>query len=113
MLDLRRAGAAFRVRWEWLWRTDSRRTWCDLPSSTEKAVQAIFQAATESVVGDGSLTLPCSETDRWLQGRSIQQLAPDIGEGRVSFAIKGLGTLSDMNGALTFPVLLDYILDLV
>jgi hypothetical protein len=39
------------VRWEWFRRTDSRRTWCDLPSSTEKAVQATFHAATESVVG--------------------------------------------------------------
>jgi hypothetical protein len=51
VLDLQRAGVAFRVRSEWFRRTDSRRTWCDLPSSTEKAVQATFHAATESVVG--------------------------------------------------------------
>lgn len=76
VLDLRRAGVAFRVRWEWLRRTDPRRTWCDLPCKPERAVQAVFQAATESIVRDGTLTF--FWTDRWLQGRSIQQIAPAL-----------------------------------
>lgn len=45
---------------------------CDLPASKEKAVATLFQAATESVVGDGTLT--SFWTDRWLQGMGIQQI---------------------------------------
>jgi hypothetical protein len=42
IIDLQRAGVAFRVRWEWLRRTAPDSTMAELPSRREKSVAAVF-----------------------------------------------------------------------
>lgn len=69
--DLRRIGIALRVRWVWKDRCDGRR-----PRTNEKAVLAIFQAATVFNLGNGESTH--FWTDRWLNGASIEELAPTV-----------------------------------
>jgi hypothetical protein len=53
ILDLRFFGFALRLRWEWLRRTDAGRGWERLPSTTERCVQAMFDASFSVLVGDG------------------------------------------------------------
>lgn len=56
--DLRRAGVALRVRWQWLRRVDGdHRTWTSLPDVPERAAVAIFQAATTATLGDDTSTI--------------------------------------------------------
>jgi hypothetical protein len=63
--DLRRAGIALRVCWEWKARTER---WLGLGSS-ERSVVVVFQAATIFSLGNRESTF--FWTDRWIQGSSI------------------------------------------
>ena len=75
-MDLRRAGVAFRARWEWKRRTIHDLSWASQHSSCEKMVSALFCATTASVVGSGESTM--FWTDNWIDGKSIQVLAPAL-----------------------------------
>jgi hypothetical protein len=70
--DLRRAGIALWVRWEWQARTEQR------PSlrSHERSMVAVFQATTVFTLGNGESTF--FWTDRWLKGSSIESFAPAL-----------------------------------
>lgn len=72
--NLKLQGQALRIRWEWLKRTDTERTWVELPDATDRTTQAFFAASVTFAVGDGSRTLFWK--DRWLDGRSIEHVAP-------------------------------------
>jgi len=74
VIDLRMPGVVLRVRWEWLRRTAPNSIWARLPARRDNAVAAVFDAATFSIVGVGKSTL--FWLDRWIDGRSISQLAP-------------------------------------
>lgn len=76
MIDLRCTGVALRVRWEWKCRADRGLNWSSLPRNNEKMVAAVFQAATVSIVGSGESTF--FWTDNWIDGKSIQSLAPAL-----------------------------------
>lgn len=76
MADLRRAGVALRVCWEWLRRVDQNNTWQSLPDAVENSVLAVFKAATVSTIGSSESTL--FWIDNWLQGASIRGLAPTV-----------------------------------
>ena len=68
--DLRRAGIALRVRWEWQARVERR----PALASKEWAVIAVFQAATVFMLGNGESIF--FWTDKWLDDRSIEDAAP-------------------------------------
>jgi hypothetical protein len=74
--DLRRAGVALRVCWQWQRRVGGHQAWRLLLDDSEPAVKAIFQAATTFSLGDGTSTI--FWTDRWLQGSCIKDLAPYV-----------------------------------
>jgi hypothetical protein len=57
---------------KWLQRVDGQRSW----SAHERAVVAVFQAATTSTIGDGATML--FWTDNWIDGSSIRVLAPTV-----------------------------------
>lgn len=69
--DLRCTGVTLRVRWVWRDRCNGR--W---PRTTERAALAIFQAATTFSLGNGESMY--FWTDRWINGFSIEYIAPTI-----------------------------------
>jgi hypothetical protein len=72
--------------------------------------------AVVTKVGDGSNTLFCK--DRWLNGKRIKDIAPAvyvmvpsriINKRKVNEAMLNMRWIADFQGALTFPVLFEYI----
>ena len=74
--DLKRLSWALRMRWIWLKKTEPNRPWATLPVQVPGEVQTFFKIAVFSVVGSGTNTL--FWIDRWLNGRSIADLAPRL-----------------------------------
>jgi hypothetical protein len=70
--DLRPAGIALRVRWEVQARAEGRLAL----RSSERAVVAVFQAATTFHLGDGKSTF--FWTDNWLMGSCPMRIAPTV-----------------------------------
>lgn len=74
--DLKLTGYALHLRWLWLKRVDQPRPWARLPLQCEPEVQRMFEASIDIKPGNGGMTL--FWTDRWLDGTTIQALAPDL-----------------------------------
>jgi hypothetical protein len=64
------------MRWLRLRKTQPDRYWVGLDFQVHPKASAMFAASIKSVVGDGASTL--FWTDRWIQGKSIVDLAPDL-----------------------------------
>jgi hypothetical protein len=67
VLDLTTLGYALRMRWEWQARTSPDKPWASLPTSPERAVQAMFDASVTVEVGNGRRALLWQ--DRWIHDR--------------------------------------------
>ena len=74
IIDLQLFGYALRMRWLWLRRTDDTRSWLHLPDVTERPVEQLFSASIFIELGDGNKAL--FWTDRWVQGKSLLDIAP-------------------------------------
>lgn len=76
--DLRITSNALRLRWLWLKRTDAARPWrtLELDFGSDRAVQDMFQASIDVLLGDGCLALLWA--DRWCSSSSPCILAPDL-----------------------------------
>uniref|UniRef100_A0ACD5U835 Uncharacterized protein n=1 Tax=Avena sativa TaxID=4498 RepID=A0ACD5U835_AVESA len=74
--DLARTAISLRVRWIWRMRTDPQRPWRDLNMHFSRAELQVFEASTMMVVGDGETAR--FWLDHWLNGRTIQELAPEL-----------------------------------
>jgi hypothetical protein len=72
--DLERTGLALRMRWLWFSRTDINRAWSGLDLQFSAEERALFFASTTMSLGNGATALFWE--DRWIQGRSIRELAP-------------------------------------
>lgn len=108
---------ALRIRWLWAQRTDPDRPWAGHNINIPPKARAMFNVAMVSVVGDGESTLFWS--DRWLDGKTVAELAPSLIKAVSKRAVKGrtvaLGLLnrswvSDITGALTVQLLLEFLL---
>ena len=117
VMDLQLFGYALRMRWLWFRKTDASRPWANLPDSTEKVVADLFHASVSMEIGNGERTLFWS--DRWLQGKCIQELAPclfntvgpRVSKRRtVAQALTNDSWVRDIAGALTVQVILDFLL---
>jgi len=117
IFDLQRFGYALRMRWLWMKRTDVARPWHLLPDEKEPIIEAMFQASIYVDLGDGRTALFWS--DRWLDGKSLAEVAPclcatvgpRIKKTRtVAQALHGDLWTTDISGALTVQVILDYLL---
>jgi hypothetical protein len=74
--DLERAGMALRLRWQWFNRTDQNRAWHGLDLQCTKEEKDLFFASTTMTVGDGQTAIFWE--DRWIHGRSISEIAPEL-----------------------------------
>uniref|UniRef100_A0ACD5ZUV9 Uncharacterized protein n=1 Tax=Avena sativa TaxID=4498 RepID=A0ACD5ZUV9_AVESA len=74
--DLELTGMALWLRWQWLDRTDNTKAWNGLDLQFSKEEHTLFFASTYMSLGDGR-TAKFVE-DRWLQGRSILEIAPQL-----------------------------------
>ena len=101
------------MRWVWLKKTEPHRP---LPIHVPEQVRAFFKVAVYSEVGDGTKTL--FWTDRWLHGQCITDLAPRlfaiipkrrIKQRTVQDALTNQSWISDIKGAITVGVIIDYL----
>jgi hypothetical protein len=67
---------ALQTKWLWLQKTDQSRPWHGLTIPIQQPVKDLFAASLISYVGNGSNTL--FWTDKWLNGCSIRDLAPEV-----------------------------------
>ncbi|KAK1627407.1 hypothetical protein QYE76_001722 [Lolium multiflorum] len=74
--DLARMAISLRVRWLWRMHTDPQRPWRGLDMQFSKAELDIFAASTSMTLGNGESALFWE--DRWLDGRSIKEMAPEV-----------------------------------
>jgi hypothetical protein len=114
--NLQLMGFALRLRWLWLDRVDSDKTWSGYFFGADRSAQAFFEASVTVQVGDGSRALLWS--DRWLNGCSILQLAPDLWNAvpprirksrSVRDALSGRRWIRDITFARTVPVVVQYL----
>ncbi|WVZ76358.1 hypothetical protein U9M48_024338 [Paspalum notatum var. saurae] len=116
ILNLETMGWALRIRWLWLQKTNAARPWEGLPVNVPRNAQALFAAAIQVAVGSGKDTL--FWTDRWLQGNSLAELAPNLvlaiskrarKQRTVFQALTNRRWVKDIRGALTVQVLVEYV----
>ena len=72
--DLKTLCIALKARWPWLKRSEPNKPWANLPIQVSREVAALLSMAVTTVVGNGSNTLFWK--DRWLDGKSIQDIVP-------------------------------------
>jgi hypothetical protein len=110
--DLRLLSVALRARWPWLQRTDHSKPWAVLPVQACGTVQALINIAVVSELGDGNDILFWK--DRWLNGRCIGEVAPEVLEHvprriaskrLVKDALTDLNWVADIRGALSVRAL--------
>ncbi|KAG2589482.1 hypothetical protein PVAP13_5NG362481 [Panicum virgatum] len=106
--DLQIQGYALRMRWLWAKRTDPNRPWSALHDRAESIVLDMFNASISIQIGNGQRSY--FWTDRWIQGRSIKDLAPALlaavhpraqRQRTVAEGLSNRAWVRDITGALT------------
>jgi hypothetical protein len=67
---------ALQAKWLWLEKTDPTRSWIGLSIPVQQQVRQLFKSSVVSMVGNGTNTFFWS--DRWLNGQTIQDFAPEV-----------------------------------
>lgn len=116
ILDLRCFIWALKVRWLWLGKTEPARPWSSLPVPVHSCAKSPFTIAIQSKVGNGENTK--FWTDRWLNGCSIEVLAPRLfasvpkrraNRRTVKEALSNNKWLEDIQGHYSVAVLSEYL----
>ncbi|WVZ69729.1 hypothetical protein U9M48_018468 [Paspalum notatum var. saurae] len=90
--------------------------WEGLPVHVPRSAQALFAAAIQIIIGDGEEVL--FWTDKWLHGNLVAELAPNLvmavskkarKQCTVSQALTNRRWVTDIRGALTVQVLVEYL----
>lgn len=76
VLDLSMFAMALRLRWSWHIKTSPHKPWVGINTPCNAGDKDLFDATTQVVVGNGALT--AFWTDRWVDGRSPMQIAPQL-----------------------------------
>jgi hypothetical protein len=100
----------------WLQKMDASRPWAGLPFRAPGCVQALIDMAVVSTVGNGESTK--FWTDRWLQGLTVTDLAPNVilliskkarKQRTVAQGLLGQNWVRDIKGTLSVQVLVEYL----
>jgi hypothetical protein len=78
---------ALQMRWLWLPKTNSDKPWRGLDLNVSNQARALFRVSVTSIIGDGATTY--FWMDKWINGCSIEELAPII----AAAAPKNIGKL--------------------
>lgn len=108
-------GYAFRVRWLWQRRAEQP-AWRALPEKHEDMVEAVFRAGSRWHIGDGKSFL--FWLDPWVGTQNFSVAAPHLFSAirwrartkTVADALRSRAWVRDIAGALSVPVLLDYLM---
>jgi hypothetical protein len=76
MLDMEKMGRALRMCWLWHQRVHPDMPWANLPCKGDSITTSFFMASIQCRVGSG--TSIQFWLDPWLNGLSIEQLAPEL-----------------------------------
>jgi hypothetical protein len=106
---------ALRMGWLWLHKTDPIRPWAQLPFHVPNKVRALFSTVLLSEVGNRANTLFWA--DKWISEQRICDIAPRlfqciprrITKRTVQEALLNRRCISDIKGALSVGVLVEYI----
>jgi hypothetical protein len=113
--DLKLMGRALRSRWLWLQHSDPSKPWASMPMREDAVTQVFFRASAMVTVRNGASTLFWEEW--WLDDQGLQELALDLlatmptqrrRKRMVQSALMGNSWLSDMEGPLIVPILMQY-----
>jgi hypothetical protein len=105
-----------RQRWPWLKKSEPDKPWASLPLQVSKDVEYLLSLAIITEVGDGANTL--FWRDKWLTGRSIQDLAPNLyalvpkrraSRRTVMNALVDENWVADIQGEIFLEALLEYL----
>lgn len=116
ILNLQFMGWALRTRWLWLQKTDHAWPWEGLPVHVSRMAHALFAMDVVTEVGNGENTKFWD--DRWINGSTVVELAPNLiqlipkrarGQRTVSQALNNRRWISNIQGALTVQVLVEYL----
>jgi hypothetical protein len=104
------------MRWLWLEKTDPSRPWSTLPIQIPIKAQAFFLVAMQTEVGNGANTLFWQ--DGWINGERVADIASRllaaipkrrVNKCTVQETLSGHKWISDIRGALTVGVLVEYL----
>jgi len=104
------------MRWLWLQRTDVNRPWAALPQQQERIVDTMFNSSITVEIGNGLRSF--FWRDKWINGRSIVDIAPALLNAvtpqtrkrrTVADGFLNNAWAQDITGALTVQVLMDYL----
>jgi hypothetical protein len=114
--DLKPLCIALRVRWPWLKKSEPNKPWASLPLQVSKDAECLLSLAIITEIGDGANTLFWK--DKWLAGKSIQDLAPNLyvlvpkGRARkrtVKTALDEMKWTEDIQGEIPVQALIEYL----
>jgi hypothetical protein len=116
VLDLTTLGYALCLRWEWQARTAPDKSWTSIAARPERAVQVMFGASVTVEVGNSRRT--SFWQDRWVNGKSLTQLAPDLMQAvpkricasrTVTVALHNNQWIMNISGSLSVSALVQYV----
>jgi hypothetical protein len=114
--DLKSLGIALRVRWPLLKKSEPNKPWASLPLQLSKDVECLLSLAIITEIGDEASTLFWK--DKWLTGKSIQDLAPNLyalvpkrraSRHTVMAALDEEKWLEDIQGEISVQALMEYL----
>lgn len=107
---------ALRIRWYWMEKVGPLRSWNGLQFKLSDKAEAMFVAATECTIGDGRLTM--FWRDRWLNGQSAKEIAPDLIpfvspqtalRMTVNQALENGNWIKNIKGTLSVPAIVQFV----
>lgn len=76
VLDLQTFNRALRIRWQWLKWKDTNKPWSEMAIQHTPTELELFRTCTTILLGNGQRA--AFWHDRWLQGKSPKEIAPDL-----------------------------------